>query len=183
VVKSETEETALRRRHHVVSRGFQRFFAVDEQVLLCDKLPPPTGPQVRLAGTRDVFVRDHFNSYRQEEVWIDRLEDEWQRREGASLAAIRSWIYGTEWTETSGYLLTSREATKVLAAIHFGRSFAFREWHAEIALEVLGRALQTFPSDWNILELWRTEFDNEPAPGQIEALIQERFDPDFGSKQ
>ncbi|MEX2551804.1 MAG: DUF4238 domain-containing protein [Actinomycetota bacterium] len=171
----------VRSRHHVVSQGFMRFFADGKRVLLCDKTEPTSGWQVRLAGTSDVFVRDHFNSYREQGKWVDRLEDDWQPLETRALTPIRSWIRGTEILEPNGASLPSREETKVLAAIHFARSYGYRDSHERIALEVFQDAIKTLPSNVELIELWRRQYGADPTPRQVEAMISERFTDDFGA--
>ena len=163
-----------RSRHHVVSRGYQRFFADGERVSLIDKVPRPGVPRCRPAGTKDVFVRSHFNSYLEDGHLVDKLEDEWARIEDQSLPPIRAWIRGNAQASTPDRA-GSRDAAKLLAALHFARSYAFRALHDELSEAERKRANTLLPADPELLRLWWETYDAEPAPGDIEALINDRF--------
>jgi hypothetical protein len=98
-----------RRRHHVVSRGYQRFFADGERVLLIDK----NTRTYKEVGTRDTFVEAHFNSWRTQAGWDDSLEDQWQRIEGLVLPDVRVLLAGAGGEQ-------QRESAKILAAVAHG---------------------------------------------------------------
>ena len=167
-------------RHHIVSRGYQRFFADGELVLLCDKTRPARGPQVRPAGTSSVFVAEHFNSYREEGRWITHLERAWRTVENPCLPSLRSWVNGNEWIEGGGSGLPSRDAAKLLAAIHFARSSFFKQIYDRISKEGLEWAVQVLPTDPELLLRWQRVFKSAPNPGQVEDEIRKNFDPTFG---
>jgi len=167
-------------RHHIVSRGYQPFFADGELVLLCDKTRPARGPQVRPAGTSSVFVAEHFNSYRGEGRWITHLERAWRTVENPCLPSLRSWVNGNEWIEGGGSGLPSRDAAKLLAAIHFARSSFFKQIYDRISKEGLEWAVQVLPTDPELLLRWQRVFKSAPSPGQVEDEIRKNFDSTFG---
>jgi hypothetical protein len=163
-----------KKRHHVVSRGYQRFFAAGEQVLLIDKRAEAGRRRVRPAGTRDVFVRDHFNSHLEGDVLVPALEEEWQTVEGRHLPGIRAWIRGEplpSTTERPGSL----DSARVLAALHFARSFAFNDLHLELAEERRTEALRTLPGDPDLIRLWTEERGSAPTPSELASEIDTRF--------
>lgn len=161
-----------RHRHHIVSRGFQRFFADGEVVLLCDKLQPPGRPRVRPAGTRDVFVREHFSSYVVDGQRLDHLESEWRRLESDALPAIRSWLAGHEQP-------TSRAEATVLAALHFARSYGFEAMYKRVAGDFRFPAAVEFAKKPELIAAWRRDHGRDPAPGEAEEFILDHFDRYF----
>jgi len=162
-----------RRRHHVVSRGYQRFFAEGEHVLLIDKEPVEGRPRVRRAGTRDVFVRDNFNSYRRDGVQVDDIEDEWSRLETMAFPPLRAWIDGNETP-------TSRNEAKVLAALHFARSYGLRTTYGKIAAAEKAKAIINMPTDPGLIAAWNKDRGVDPDPAEVEALINRFYDSSFG---
>jgi hypothetical protein len=149
-----------RRRHHVVSRGYQRFFADGERVLLIDKLRRT----YKEVGTADCFVEDHFNSWIGDTGWEDDLEDEWQRLENMILPQVRSLVNerGTD---------DQREACKILAAIHFARSYVLREMQSTIGeIAILGEA-DRMAGDPIYIGAFTEQLGHAPLPGEIESYI------------
>ncbi|MCU1499305.1 MAG: hypothetical protein JWM47_3258 [Acidimicrobiales bacterium] len=169
----------VKKRHHVVSRGYQRFFAEGEQVLLIDKVPAAGRRRVRLAGTRDVFVRDHFNSHLEGDVLVPALEDEWQKVESRHLPGIRAWLDGEPVPSTTDGP-GSRDSVRVLAALHFARSFAFNDVHLELAEARRTEALLTFPRDPELIRLWTEERGRPPTPDELASEIETRFRHQIG---
>jgi hypothetical protein len=100
-----------RKKHHIVFRGFQRHFAVGEQLLVVDKESLTWFP----AGTADLFVAKDFNTWFGPQGADDSLETTWGRIETAALARVRR--LGTR-SEQPG----DREAAKDIAALHLARS-------------------------------------------------------------
>ncbi len=167
-----------RQRHHVVSRGFQRFFAEGERVLLIDKAPSTGVPRVRPAGTRDVFVRKDFSSHRSDGQLIDPLEDEWQRIEREALPPIAAWLAGHArppgWNPVG-----SREAAKMIAALHFARSYAYLEVHERISLEQGAELAARLPSDHEFVRRWRASRSDDPTPDAVSQLVNEQVTANF----
>jgi hypothetical protein len=159
----------MRERHHVVSQGYLRFFADGKILTLCDKVPREGAPRVRRVGTRDVFVRSHFSSYTVNGQRFDQVEDEWQRLENEALPAVRNWIAGREGP-------TARNEAKVLAALHFARSYGFRFFFNQVALEYRPTAMAELLEDPRLRQVWRYDRGRDPEPGEAEALIAEQFD-------
>jgi hypothetical protein len=164
----------MRKRHHVVSEGYLRFFADgDGRLLACDKTPIDGAPRLRLVGTRDLFVRKHFSSYAVDGRRVDDLEDEWCRLENVALPALRRWIAGAGTPD-------DREAAKVVAALHFARSYGFRTIYDRAAAEVRRQALTEIPNLAEFRQAWRDDMGRDPGPGEAEAMIAERFDATLG---
>jgi len=157
------------KRHHVVSEGYLRFFAAGKHVTLCDKVPREGTPRLRSAGTKDVFVRSHFSSYTINGRRVNDAEDEWRRLENEALPTVRHWIAGSEGP-------TARNQVKVLAALHFARSYGFRSFFDGIALDYRETATTELLADPELKKVWRHDFGRDPAPGEAEVLIGARFD-------
>src|SRR4051794_30457949 len=105
-----------RKHHHIVSEGYQRLFATTEGIRLVDK----DTSTARVVGTKGAFARKHFSSYLRDGSWSDELEDEWATRESYALPHARHLNAGARTRE-------SRNAIKILAALHYVRSYAFEE--------------------------------------------------------
>jgi hypothetical protein len=154
-----------RRRHHVVSRGYQRFFAEGERVLLIDKM----AGTFTEAGTRHTFVATHFNSWKSETGWDDHLEDEWQRIENLVLPVVRELL-----SAPGGH--AQREAAKILAAVHFARSYSLREMHELVGATVVDREGKRLAADPVFVGTYAKELGHSPVMGEIEAYVADRWD-------
>ncbi len=153
-----------RRRHHVVSRGYQRFFADGERVLLIDK----NTRTYKEVGTRDTFVEAHFNSWRTQAGWDDSLEDQWQRIEGLVLPDVRVLLAGAGGEQQRG-------SAKILAAVHFARSYSFRQMQAlvgNVVVETEGKRLAAAPL---FVSLFTRDVGHAPGPGEAEAYVADRW--------
>jgi hypothetical protein len=153
-----------RHRHHVVSRGFQRFFAQGERLLLIDKRTRT----YKEVGTRGTFVESHFNSWKAETGWDDTLEDEWQRIEGLVLPLLRLLV-GDTGTQPQ------REAAKALAALHFARSYSLREMQAFVGKKVVEDAGSRFAADPVFVKQYAEQVGHAPGPGDIETYVADRW--------
>ena len=60
-----------RKRHHVISRGYQRFLGHGECIVLIDK----ETRHYKEVGTRGTFVEAHFNSWRTDAGWDTSIRD------------------------------------------------------------------------------------------------------------
>ena len=150
-----------RKRHHVVSRGYLRFFADGELLQLIDK----ESHTYKTAGTRTVFVRLHFNSWRNQGSWDASLEDEWgDKVERHVLPRVRALIEGARGLE-------EREAAKVLAALHFARSYAYEDAHRRIAEMVMARVGPDMAADPAAVAAYVEKTGRTPGPGDIEATV------------
>lgn len=152
-----------RKRHHIVSRGYQRLFADGERIHLIDKSTLKYKP----AGTRDAFWRKHFNSYRQDGQWSDELEDEWQIRENLSLPAARRIANRKDKSD-------DRELIKVLVAVHYSRSYVMDM----LIQREFDRLQERFPTDMAASDRLHAKFTEQygrdPDVGELEALANER---------
>lgn len=154
-----------RKGHHVVSRGYQRLFAHGERLNLIDKASKTYRP----VGTRDAFKRHHFSSYLRDGAWSDELEDEWCARENLSLPAARRLTAGTE---TKG----DREVIKILAAIHYVRSYSYEKAVGDLLEEMRRRREpERIAAVDRVRAGFREEFSREPVDGEIEAIVRERL--------
>jgi hypothetical protein len=153
-----------RKHHHVVSRGYQRLFASGEQLLYIDWV----AKTFKLIGTRDAFAEKHFNSWKTVTGWNDDLEDEWQRVENVVLPRVRRLLSGAENTG-------DREAVKVLAAIHFARSYAFRDAHERIGVQLAEEFGASSTGDEEFRRLYAADKGHDPEPDEIETYIKDRM--------
>ena len=153
-----------RKHHHIVSRGYQRCFAEGEQLLYIDR----AAKTFKLIGTHDAFAERHFNSWKTATGWNDDLEDEWQRVETVVLPRVRQPLSGAE---AAG----DREAVKVLAAIHFARSYAFRDAHERVGAELAEEYGATSTTDEKFRRLYVADKGHEPEPGEIESFVRDRM--------
>lgn len=153
-----------------MSRGYQRFFAVDDRIAYRAR----SGGPPRLVGTKDAFARNDFNAYRIDEARDDSLEDEWTRVESIALPLVRQLIAGDDSPEL-------RDAVKVIAALHWSRSYSLDRALASIAREAQEVAPAELAADPKFEAAFRDEFGRSPELGEIKIAIDERFDDVFGS--
>lgn len=155
----------MRKRHHIVSRGYLRFFAEGERILLCDKTTRAAKP----VGTADAFVRSRFNGYLTDNGWLDEVEDEWSRRENVVLPQVRRLIAGGRIGREE------RVAVKVLAAIHFARSYGLRELFERTFWEHAETALPQIAGKPNVVLAFERQYGHQPEEGEIEAVLAQRW--------
>jgi hypothetical protein len=161
-----------RKRHHIVSRGYQRLFADGERILLCDKVPPSTGRRIRPAGTADAFVRKHFSSFVSEGEHVDVLEDIWQKRENVALPAVQAWARGDEWPE-------SREMVKLLCSLHLARSLMFESVYERARLEVHASFTEDAIRSPEFARSWT---GSAPDSAEARRYVEGRFETHFGDR-
>lgn len=154
----------------MISRGYQRLFAEGERIALCSR----TTFETKIIGTRDAFVRKHFSSHEISGDIIDPLEDEWSWRESLVLPAVRALVDGEEAPEL-------RDSAKILAAIHWGRSYSFDRALRTIIEESRLPESERIAKEPDLRNAFTRQFGWDPRPGEIEALIGERFDELFGT--
>lgn len=163
----------MSKRHHVVSRGYQRFFADGERIKLVTKATR----HARIVGTGDAFVRDHFNSFNDGAgTWVDTLEQKWAELEDEALPLIRGLIAGADSDH-------NRNAVKILAAIHFGRSYAIREMIDRIVGETVAAHAASADGEERLREMFRKQYGREAQPGEIRTMIEERAAAQFGGQR
>ena len=153
-----------RKHHHVVSEGYQRLFASPSGIRLLDK----QARTARVVGTKSAFARKRFSSYVKNGRWSDELEDEWSTRENFALPHIRRLISGARDE-------SARDAVKVLAAVHYVRSYAF-----EIVLQrIMDQEATVAPSRMaakvEVVRAFETDYGRLPRAGEVEQLVLERW--------
>lgn len=153
-----------RKHHHVVSEGYQRFFANPAGIRLLDKQTRTA----RVVGTKSAFARKHFSSYIRDGVWSDELEDEWSSRENFAIPHARRLIAGARDVE-------ARDALKILAAIHYVRSYAFEIILNRILAEQIVEAPSRIAEDRTVIHAFVNDYGREPKAGEIEQVVLERW--------
>lgn len=149
-------------RHHLVSRGYQRFFADGEQVRLIDM----SSHTYRSAGTADVFVEANFNSWRGADGWNDELEQTWHNKvEGPAIGLVRQLI-----EDNAGDI--QRDAAKVLAALHLARSYSFDIVHNRILNQVGANEMHFVETDPSYAALFTAEAGRVPEPGELAERVR-----------
>jgi hypothetical protein len=164
---------AGRKHHHVVSRGYQRFFAEGELLTLLDK---KTGTVSTPVGTHDAFAKRNFNTR-----WIggkadDELESEWARLEDIFLPLVRDLNEGVR---DQG----RRNAAKVLASIHVARSYWFRNALERIFDQVATEHVATAEDDQELLKWFRLSHGRDPRPGEIAERVSHVSSVERGSRE
>ncbi len=148
--------------HHLVSRGYQRFFADGEQVRLIDIRSHTYLP----AGTRDVFVEASFNSWRDDDGWNDELEQTWRNKvEGTAIGLVGQLIEGK-----AGDI--QRDAAKALAALHLARSYSFDIVHNRILTQVGANEMRLVEEDPFYADLFTTEAGRAPEPDELAERVR-----------
>ena len=149
-------------RHHLVSRGYQRFFADGEQVRLIDMRSHTYLP----AGTRDVFVEANFNSWRDDDGWNDELEQTWRNKvEGTAIGLVGQLIEGK-----AGDI--QRDAAKALAALHLARSYSFDIVHNRILTQVGANEMRLVEEDPFYADLFTAEAGRAPEPDELAERVR-----------
>src|SRR5690606_33455344 len=139
-----------------------RFFATPDGVGLIDKRSKTT----RVVGTKAAFARKHFCSYLKDGAWSAELEDEWARLETLVVPEVRRLNDG-------GRETAAREAAKVLAAIHYVRSYAFEELMARISADQFRDAPARIAALIDAREAFERDHDRPAAAGDLEGIVVE----------
>ena len=150
-------------RHHVVSRGYQRFFAEGELLRLITKEPVRS----KVVGTRDAFVERGFNSIRTPNGVYEELEREWARLENESLPAIREAV-------EAGDVGAADVHIKVVAAVHIARSYRLRRLYDEAFEQYFHDPLSGMDVP-RLQAAFEHDFGRAASYGDIEGVIRERF--------
>lgn len=152
-----------RARHHILSRGYQRFFADGDQIRLIWK----NERRDRLVGTRDAFVVEHFGSIRLPDgTHWNELENEWSRMENVALPQIRKFIAGERSTATE-------YAVIILAALHWVRSYAVRAVFDRVYATSFRDALGELEHSDFLRNSFLEDVGRLPAPGEISLYIRD----------
>jgi len=154
--------------HHLVSRGYQKNFANDRQlVVVVDKA---TGRH-KLRGTKSTFVAPGFNSYYEPDgTPNDVLEREWSRVEATCLRRVREVEAATiDRPEI-------RQALTALFSIHLVRSKAFENSHRVLWAQVVDDLADSSDHDESMAEVFEAELSRPAQPGELAALTRQLAD-------
>jgi hypothetical protein len=143
-------------RHHLVSRGYLRFFAKGEQLLLIDLKAHTYRP----VGTRDAFVKANFNSWLSDEGWNDEVERVWHGVETDAIPAVAKLLDG----ETDD---VHRMAAKELAALHLARSYSYDIVHKRILEQVIAAEMELAERDPYYAQLYARDAGHAFVPGEL----------------
>lgn len=148
------------KRHHLVSRGYLRFFATKERLWLCDK----SAMSVKKVGIGDVFVRTHFNSVGDEFGRLLEIESFWSGIESRILPLVRRVVCDDSADE--------RDAIRELIVLHLIRSSA----HAEMFDRVFHDSSESLPREIarerGVNDAFVTEYGRRPERGEIEHIAR-----------
>lgn len=163
----------MARRHHVVSKGYQRGFAdSDDRILLVDKV---TG-EARPVSVRDSFVRRGFNLRRDAEGEDEELEDEWARLESGAIPIVRS-------VAASGNIDKRADLElKVLLAVHFARSFESRRIYEDLFQDHRRRVLENVDAE-KLRQAFYQDHGRHPSDEELKAAMQTFLDDWHRSNQ
>src|SRR5207248_466138 len=93
----------------------------------------------------------------------DELEDQWGRVENFALPHLRRLISGDRDAE-------GRHATKIVAALHYARSYAFEMMFRKIVEEHRSETLARIAVEEDTTETFVAQFGRPAASGELEAL-------------
>ena len=157
----------MARKHHVVSAGYLRYFADDDGLVrLWKKSDATVTPPIPL---RHAFFAKGFNTFLGPDGQpVDQVEHDWSDIEGRALPAIRAAEQGdrSEWIGA---------AIKAIAAMHFARSFAYKEVSAQI-LQGQRDTANEFEARANVWDAFVLQFGRPPKAGEITRETQLRVD-------
>jgi hypothetical protein len=156
------------KRHHTVSRGYQRFFGKGERGERLHYIDKQAGTFAEV-GTSNIFVAPHFNSWLSPSGWDTHLEHEWQRVEDQVLPLVRRINMGIAGT-------VEREAAVILAAMHFARSEAYLVMHRKLGEQTVLKTSTKWADDAHLVELFIRDIGHPPAPGEIEAYFSKHWE-------
>jgi hypothetical protein len=155
-----------RNHHHIVSEGYQRLFATADGIRLIDK----ETMRAKVVGTKSAFARKNFSSYLKDGAWSDELEDEWATRENWALPLIRQLNSNVRSRDDEKI-----GALKVLAAIHYVRSYAFEKMLLDLMAEQLEVMPDRLASEEGAREAFTRDYRRPPEPGEIEQIVVEQW--------
>ena len=146
--------------------GFPATLATADGIRLIDK----ETMRAKVAGTKSAFARKNFSSYLKDGAWSDELEDEWATRENWALPLVR------QLNENA----TQRDdekigALKVLAAIHYVRSYAFEKMLLNLMAEQLEVMPDRLASDEGARGAFVHDYGRPPEAGEIERIVVEQW--------
>lgn len=150
-------------RHHVVSQGYMRNFADGPRIRLIDKRTEAS----KVVGIRDAFVEKGFNALNVDGADVEELEKEWARVEARALPDARRLVSGDR-DEAGEY------AVRVLMALHWARSYVFREMFEEAFHARFDPAPDEIAAMDHIVKAFAESHGRPPGPGEIERLVRGR---------
>jgi hypothetical protein len=154
----------LRRRQHLVSKGYQRNFAEGQFVAILDA---HTGKIISSQRSiRENWRVDDFLSVTSQTGEVDDiLEREFSRRERVFLNVIRDIRLEKRITPTQ------KDALDALAATHAIRSLSFAVAHDKALRSVIEHRVPTIPQDVRAIEAFARDRGRPPDPGELEAIV------------
>lgn len=155
----------LRRRQHLVSKGYQENFARNHRVAVVDR---STGKLIEERETkRNWRENDFVTVFDADGQPDDSLEREFAELERTVLNKIR---------EISSAPMRSdqRSALDQLAAIHLTRSLNYASRHHEVTEAFFDDAVCEFMMDPRLRQLFEADHRRAPFPGELEALITQQ---------
>ncbi len=155
-----------RNHHHIVSEGYQRLFATADGIRLIDK----ETMRAKVVGTKSAFARKNFSSYLKDGAWSDELEDEWATRENWALPLVRQLNENARARDDEKI-----GALKVLAAIHYVRSYAFEKMLLNLMAEQLEVMPDRLASDEHAHGAFVRDYGRPPESGEIERIVVEQW--------
>lgn len=160
----------MARRHHVVSKGYQRSFADGERILLVDKVTEEGRP----VGVNDSFVRRGFNMRRDAEGDNEELEAEWARLESGAIPIVRAVAEGGDVDDRADVEL------KVLIAVHFARSFESRKIYEDLFQEHRRRILANIDVE-TLRKVFNRQHSRDPSDEELQLGIDAFLDDWYSS--
>lgn len=151
-----------RDHHHVLSRGYLRFFSRGELIRVVDKVTE----EGKERGIPVAFVERNFNTMWTAAGRLDDVEDEWGRIEDLALPAVREGLRSRDLGPVTDQL-------KALAAVHSARSFLVRDFFDKAFAARLAD-----PTAGMDMELLRSTFieqyGRQAEPGEIERIVADQ---------
>lgn len=148
-----------------MSVGYQRAFADERGRIL---LHARDGALSKPVSVVDAFVETDFNTARPGNEPVRVLEDEWARVEGVVLPQVRAIV---ERSETP----TGRDSVRVLAALHFARSYSFDVLFGRLVAAGYGEFVDELLEDDEMRRAWEQGRDEGLDREQLTPLVAERF--------
>lgn len=154
-------------RHHVVSQGYQRFFADGERIQVRYKADGPTA----ISLVKNCCVVNQFSSFFDGVAWDhDQVEAKWHGVENHSLPLIRALVEQGTWTPDQAGAVMS------IAALHWARSYGFMIVYERILGDTLPIAQAEFAADPALAEAFIRDHGRPPSQGEVEMLVKQLHD-------
>ena len=151
------------RNNHVVTAGYLRYFSQDDDVRYLEL----DGTLDKVLNVRSILSEKDFSVVKGPARVDDSLERQWGVFEHRALPHLRGLSVGAPLTDPED------AAIKALFALHFARNYGVKALWDTKWPEAMAQHKHDVVRDSELLELFRSDYERDPEPGELEAIAAE----------